>query len=90
MKMVFQVTITFKKDDLTLEFTLRGKNGAYPCIITIDPDNGRYTIRKEDTSGEVFNSPEELKQWIHENWTAEDFEDPRSFQHMLDKIQESP
>lgn len=28
-------------------------------------------IRKEDTSGEVFNSLEELKQWINENLVEE-------------------
>ena len=70
-----------------MEFYLKSKNCAFPCEVTIDEDNGRYTIRKEDTSGEVFNNPEELVQWIIENWDKEDFQDDEQFDLMMKEIQ---
>jgi hypothetical protein len=69
-----------------LEFYLRSKDNAYPCVVTIDEDNGRYTIRKSDSSGEYFNSPKELVTWIMENWQSEDFLDRNEFESMLSEI----
>ncbi|WP_157052590.1 hypothetical protein [Priestia koreensis] len=40
-------------------------------------------LRKEDTSGEIFNSPEELLQWVETNWSSEKFQQPEEFQHMI-------
>ncbi|MYL35578.1 hypothetical protein GLW05_18535 [Pontibacillus yanchengensis] len=70
-----------------MEYQLYGKSGAYPCVVTIDPDNGRYMIRKEDTSGEVFNSKEELVKWIHDYWKIEQFVDPKAFTTMMDELE---
>jgi hypothetical protein len=69
-----------------LEFYLKSKDNAYPCIVTIDEDNGRYTIRKSDSSGEYFNSPKELVAWIMENWHPEDFLDRQEYESMLCEI----
>jgi hypothetical protein len=69
-----------------LEFYLKSKDNAYPCIVTIDEDNGRYTIRKSDSSGEYFNSPKELVAWIMENWHSEDFLDRQEYESMLSEI----
>ncbi len=70
-----------------MEFSLKAKDCAFPCEVTIDEDNGRYMIRKADTSGEVFNTPEELVQWIIDNWSSDDFQDPEQFDWMLKEIQ---
>lgn len=70
-----------------MEFLLQVKDNAFPCEVTIDEDNGRYMIRKSDSSGEVFNSPMELISWILENWGADDFIDKKQFEAMLNKIQ---
>jgi hypothetical protein len=70
----------------SLEFYLKSKDNAYPCIVTIDEDNGRYTIRKSDSSGEYFNSPKELVAWIMENWHSEDFLDRQEYESMLSEI----
>jgi hypothetical protein len=70
-----------------MEFNLRARDNAYPCVVTIDEDNGRYMIRKSDSSGEVFNSPNDLVLWILDNWGAEDFIDPLEFESMLKEIQ---
>ena len=43
-----------------MEYNLYSKDSAYPCEVTIDEENGRYMIRKADTSGEIFNSAAEL------------------------------
>ncbi|WP_066254995.1 hypothetical protein [Neobacillus drentensis] len=69
-----------------MEFYLKSKDNAYPCIVTIDEDNGRYTIRKSDSSGEYFNSPKELVAWIMENWHSEDFLDCEEYESMLCEI----
>lgn len=70
----------------SMEFYLKSRDNAYPCEVTIDEDNGRYTIRKSDSSGEYFNSPEELVAWIRDNWKSDDFLDPEEFESMLNKI----
>lgn len=69
-----------------MEFYLQAKDGAFPCEVTIDEDNGRYMIRKADTSGEVFNTPEELVRWIVENWKSDDFLDREQFERMMNEI----
>jgi hypothetical protein len=69
-----------------MEFSLRSKDNVYPCEVTIDEDNGRYTIRKSDSSGEYFNSPKELVAWIFENWRSEDFLDREVFESMINEI----
>lgn len=69
-----------------MEFLLRTKDNAYPCVVTIDEDNGRYTIRKSDSSGEVFNSPKELVAWILGNWRSDDFLNKEEFEEMLEEI----
>ena len=69
-----------------MEFLLRSKDNVYPCVVTIDEDNGRYTIRKSDSSGEVFNSPRELVAWIMENWRSDDFLNKEEFEEMLEEI----
>jgi hypothetical protein len=69
-----------------LEFFLKSKDNVYPCVVTIDEDNGRYTIRKSDSSGEYFNTPKELVAWIIENWQSEDFLDCNEFETMLSEI----
>lgn len=70
-----------------MEFNLRARDNAYPCVVTIDEDNGRYMIRKSDSRGEVFNSPYDLVSWILENWGAEDFIYQHEFESMLKEIQ---
>ncbi|WP_102347185.1 hypothetical protein [Bacillus sp. Marseille-P3661] len=69
-----------------MEFNLKGKDGAFPCEVTLDEDNGRYMLRKADTSGEYFNEPQQLVQWIEENWTVNDFKDPEEFNKMIREI----
>ncbi|MDQ0201387.1 hypothetical protein [Neobacillus ginsengisoli] len=71
-----------------MEFFLKSKDNAYPCVVTIDEDNGRYMIRKSDSSGEVFNTPAELVVWILENWGVDDFIDKEEFVSMLNAIKE--
>lgn len=69
-----------------MEYFLRTKDNAFPCEVTIDEDNGRFMIRKSDSSGEIFNSPKELVLWILENWGAEDFIDKDAFELMMKEI----
>jgi hypothetical protein len=69
-----------------MEFLLKTKDNAFPCEVTIDEDNGRYMIRKSDSSGEFFNSPKELVGWIMENWESEDFIEKEQFEDMLKEI----
>ncbi|WP_108671013.1 hypothetical protein [Peribacillus acanthi] len=70
-----------------MEFSLKSKDNVYPCEVTIDEDNGRYMIRKTDSTGAVFNSPEELVVWILENWESSDFESEQDFDIMLKEIE---
>lgn len=70
-----------------MEFILRCKGNVYPCEVTIDEDNGRYMIRKTDSSGEVFNTPEELALWLIQNWVSSDFHDAQEFDNMMKEIQ---
>lgn len=70
-----------------MEFLLKSKENAYPCEVTIDEDNGRYMIRKSDSSGEIFNSPVELVKWILANWHSDEFYDSEQFETMIKEIQ---
>lgn len=71
-----------------MEILLRCKDNAYPCVVTIDEDNGRYMIRKSDSSGEVFNFPDELVAWILANWGPQDFVYEEDFHAMVKEIQD--
>lgn len=69
-----------------MEFTIMSKHGAYPCEITIDEDNHRYMVRNADTTGEFFNSAEELVAWIDQHWYAEDFQDSQQYQQIVTQL----
>lgn len=69
-----------------MEFELSSYDGALPVEVTVDEDNGRYMIRKSDTSGEFFNSPFEMVEWIRENLRADDFCFPAEFKQMMDTL----
>lgn len=70
-----------------MEFSLKSKDNVYPCEVTIDEDNGRYMIRNTDSSGEIFNTPEELVIWLVNNWEVSDFQDTGKFETMMKEIQ---
>lgn len=70
-----------------MEFSLKSKDNVYPCEVTIDEDNGRYMIRNTDSSGEIFNTPEELVLWVVNNWEVSDFQDTGMFETMMKEIQ---
>lgn len=71
-----------------MEYILRCRDNVFPCEVTIDEDNGRYMIKKADSSGEVFNSSAELVHWILNNWEIDDFYDHAQFEEMLREIKE--
>lgn len=71
-----------------MEFSLSSYDGALPVEVTIDDDNGRYTIRKSDRSGEFFNSSNELIEWVKSNFHEEEFCHPDEFRGMLAKMAE--
>ncbi|MGG1632026.1 hypothetical protein [Rossellomorea sp. NRS-1567] len=62
------------------------KESEIPCLVVADEDNGRYLIRKADTSGEVFNSQEELVRWIEANWSKEQVVNSYEFVKMLEML----
>ncbi|ALC90192.1 threonine dehydratase [Bacillus sp. FJAT-18017] len=66
-----------------MEFLLDSFEGALPVEVTIDEDNGRYMIRKSDTSGVFFNSPSELIEWIRTHFQEDEFRSPEEFRKML-------
>jgi len=69
-----------------MEYFLKCRDNVFPCEVTIDDDNGRYMIKKADSSGEVFNSSAELIDWIFSNWQSDDFYDPHQFEGMMREI----
>ena len=73
----------------SVEFEIKAKDGAYPCEVTIDEDNGRYMLRNADTSGEVFHDKTELVAWVKNNWDQNQFEDPERYQQLLNELSAS-
>jgi len=71
-----------------MEYEIKNKEGAIPCLIVADDENGRYMIREADTSGEVFNSSREMLFWIYENWEEQDFEDKQLFNQIVSSLQD--
>ncbi|WP_409298218.1 hypothetical protein V1498_08460 [Peribacillus sp. SCS-26] len=71
-----------------MEYSLCSLDSAMPVEITLDEDNGRYMVRKSDTSGEVFNSASELIEWITHNFKEEQFCTPEEFRLILKELQE--
>lgn len=69
-----------------MEFALCCYESALPIEVTIDEDNGRYMIRKADSSGVFFNTAHELIKWVHENWTSDEFCHPQEFHDMIEKL----
>ena len=69
-----------------MEFSLNSYDGALPVEVTVDEDNGRYMIRKSDTSGEFFNNPVEMVKWIRANLRPDDFCTPAEFTQMMDSL----
>lgn len=69
-----------------MEFFLSSYDGALPVEVTIDVDNGRYMIRKSDSSGEFFNTPNELIHWVKNNLREDDFCHPQEFHGMIEQL----
>ncbi|WP_338776643.1 hypothetical protein [Metabacillus sp. FJAT-52054] len=69
-----------------MEYLLKSKSSAIPCLIEADPNSNLYMIRSADTSGQGFNTKEELIQWVEENWNPEDFEDPEELKQAIRRI----
>ncbi|UII54523.1 hypothetical protein LS684_12660 [Cytobacillus spongiae] len=69
-----------------MEFNLCSLESALPVEITIDEDNGRYMIRKSDTSGEFFNEASELIEWIRANLKVDEFCDPTEYYEMMNQL----
>ncbi|WP_409251093.1 hypothetical protein V1502_13110 [Bacillus sp. SCS-153A] len=69
-----------------MDYELQAIDSEIPVVVTIDHDNGVYTIRKSDTSGEVFNSAEELSWWYRTNMPPENFTSPAEYKKSLQWI----
>ncbi|TMU84885.1 hypothetical protein FGG79_13300 [Bacillus sp. BHET2] len=69
-----------------MEFEIITRESDSPCLVVADEDNGRFMVRKADTSGEVFNSQEELVNWIEVNWSQEMFVNTYAFVKMLEML----
>ncbi|MGG4166664.1 hypothetical protein ABEW00_04160 [Rossellomorea vietnamensis] len=69
-----------------MEFEIMTVESEIPCLVVADEDNGRFMIRKADTSGEVFNSQEELVNWIEANWSREKVVNTYDFVKMLEML----
>ncbi|MGM0752091.1 MAG: hypothetical protein ACQET6_09155 [Bacillota bacterium] len=69
-----------------MEFEIMTKESEIPCLVVADEDNGRYLIRNADTSGEVFNSQEELVRWIEANWSKEQVVNTYDYVKMLEML----
>ncbi|CAN7567309.1 hypothetical protein [Rossellomorea sp. LjRoot5] len=69
-----------------MEFEIMTVESEIPCLVVADEDNGRFMIRKADTSGEVFNSQEELVHWIEANWSKEKVVNTYDFVKMLEML----
>jgi hypothetical protein len=71
-----------------MEYELKAVDSELPVLITIDPDNGIYTIRKSDTSGEVFNTAEELHTWYKTHFNPVHFSSQTEYAQGLEWIKE--
>ena len=69
-----------------MEFQFKCRGSEIGCEVTLDQDNNKYMIRKEDTSGEVFNSSGELADWIKENWTKSFFVDDSDHDKLMEML----
>ncbi|WP_226671752.1 hypothetical protein [Rossellomorea aquimaris] len=69
-----------------MEFEIMTVESEIPCLVVADEDNGRFMIRKADTSGEVFNNQEELVNWIEANWSKEKVVNTYDFVKMLEML----
>ncbi|MEH6942619.1 hypothetical protein [Bacillus sp. JJ722] len=69
-----------------MEFSLCSNDCALPVEVTIDEDNGRYTIRKSDSSGEYFNTAQELIDWIKQNFSVDQFCYQEEFEDMMKQL----
>lgn len=69
-----------------MEFSLQSLESAVPCEIVADEENGKYMLHKTDTSGEIFNTPSELIQWIEANWSPEQFVSPTAFHEVMKQL----
>lgn len=70
-----------------MEFFLDCRDNAFPCEVLIDEDNGRYLIKKSDSSGEYFNNPADLVAWIFKNWRSDQFTDKQQFFNMIAELE---
>ncbi len=66
-----------------MEFSLMSKYGRYPCEVMVDEDQFRFWVRNADTTGEFFQSQQELLSWIRQHWRREDFLRPEEYDHLL-------
>jgi hypothetical protein len=69
-----------------MEFSLNSFGGALPVEVTLDEDNGRYMIRKSDTSGEVFNTAAELIEWVRNHFSVDQFCEADEFYSMMERL----
>lgn len=84
--MVNHILVKTKIGVKILEISLCSLDSALPVEITIDEDNGRFMIRKSDMSGEVFNSPRELIEWVKSNLREDEFCDSSEFKGMMNLL----
>ncbi|WP_017753467.1 hypothetical protein [Calidifontibacillus oryziterrae] len=69
-----------------MEYNLSCKGSALPCEVTLDEDNGRYMLRNADSTGQYFNTPQQLVEWIQANWRSSDFINPDEFTKMMQEM----
>ncbi|MGG3915153.1 hypothetical protein [Rossellomorea vietnamensis] len=69
-----------------MEFEIMTVESEIPCLVVADEDNGRFMIRKADTSGEVFDSQEALVHWIEANWSKDKVVNTYDFVKMLEML----
>ena len=71
-----------------MEMNLDSIENAIPCQVTVDPENGVYTIRTFDTSGRTFADGHALLAWVKRNWEPLHFQDPTVYLHLLHSVKE--
>ncbi|WYP24818.1 hypothetical protein NSQ54_10755 [Alkalihalobacillus sp. FSL W8-0930] len=71
-----------------MEKTIWTTESNVPSLVIVDNVNGRYAIRKADTSGQVFTNGTELKQWIEQNWNPSLFTNNAQYDQLLKEIQD--